>query len=563
MNITKNLYWVIYFIFLVGACAKQTSPTGGPKDTIPPRPVKVTPMAGSTNFQSDNIAVEFTELIQANNAREEILITPSIGNEFELVIRRNIARLDFNAPLDSNTTYTVNFRESIQDITERNPVRNLQIAFSTGSYLDSLSIEGYVYDMFTGLPVNDATVAIHAPNDTFSIFDHVPQFLTKTNKKGYYRIDNLKHGSYYPYAFTDKNRNLKVDSRSEAYGFFANPIVLSTDTSAIDLYLIRLDARPLTLTSARPYNTYFNIKTNKNLKTFRMESSSEEHLSYGFGTDRSNILLYNTLHVTDSLEIRFVGEDSIGFSIDTTLFATFSTRQVTPERFSTAIEKTTLLSTKGQLAATITFTKPITSINFDSIYFQYDSATRYGFLPEHVEYNEPTKLLTLARTIPPETPPADPVDARLGPPSRDQQSPATKKITELVLGHGAFISADTDTSARISQKVQSLSSQNLAWIIFDIRTSAPSYIVQLVDRSGKLIQQKRNTANGQFEDLSPGEYRLRVVIDSNANGVWDPGNYYNKTEPEKIFYYHDERGKMSITTKANFEIQLAPMWITY
>lgn len=32
----------------------------------------------------------------------------------------------------------------------------------------------------------------------------------------------------------------------------------------------------------------------------------------------------------------------------------------------------------------------------------------------------------------------------------------------------------------------------------------------------------------------PGEYSIRILYDKNNNGTWDPGNYTQKTQPEKV-----------------------------
>jgi hypothetical protein len=40
-----------------------------------------------------------------------------------------------------------------------------------------------------------------------------------------------------------------------------------------------------------------------------------------------------------------------------------------------------------------------------------------------------------------------------------------------------------------------------------------------------------------FENITPGNYFLRIIFDSNENGRWDPGNFLQKLQPEKITYY--------------------------
>ncbi len=35
--------------------------------------------------------------------------------------------------------------------------------------------------------------------------------------------------------------------------------------------------------------------------------------------------------------------------------------------------------------------------------------------------------------------------------------------------------------------------------------------------------------------FNPGDYELRILEDRNKNGVWDPGNYHLKLQPEKVY----------------------------
>lgn len=559
--IRKNLHWLIYLLF-IGSCAKQTSPTGGPKDTIPPTLVSANPAPGTINFRGANLKLEFSELITLSNAREQIIITPTIGKEFEATAKKNTVTLQFNAPLEDSTTYTFNFRESVQDITEKNPARNLQVAISTGTYIDSLAISGKVYDLLTGKEAEDATVALHIPNDTFSILKHPAIYFTKTNKKGQYRIDNLKAQTYHAYAIADKNRNLIADTRSEAYGFLKDPIHLTTDTAEINIPLIRLDTRNLTITSARPYNTYFNIKASKNLKDFHVTAPDSTYVSYGLGDDPASIKVYNTLQGSDSLAVRLIAYDSVGNKLDTLLYSKFSNRVVDPESFNYNIAESSINAPKGVLQATINFTKPIKEIKFDSLFFRVDSATTIAFNPEDVQYTQSTKQLRILKPVDKTLfIQADPAEQRMVPDKQTVTPSAPRRINELYLGRGAFISIENDTSKRAVQKITPLQLNQMSVILFDIRTDEPSFIVQLVDQNLNVVQEKTNLRKSRFEDLQAGQYSLRVIIDRNSNGEWDPGNYAENEEPEPIFYYREEeKNSPVINLKANWE--LGPLLIT-
>ena len=60
-------------------CAKQTAPTGGPKDTIPPSLLHSYPERNQTNVSTASIEMEFDENVQVNNPKDQILITPDVN----------------------------------------------------------------------------------------------------------------------------------------------------------------------------------------------------------------------------------------------------------------------------------------------------------------------------------------------------------------------------------------------------------------------------------------------------------------------------------------------------
>jgi uncharacterized protein (DUF2141 family) len=575
MRLKKNLYLSLYLLFAL-SCAKQTSPTGGPKDTIPPVLVNSIPAREAINYKGNSLELEFSEMIITNNPKEQLIITPSIGKDFEVKTRKNSVIVNFESELIDSTTYTFNFRDAVQDATEKNPVRNLQIAFSTGPYIDSLSIQGKIFDLIKGKELKDATVAIHIPNDTFSILKHPATLFTKTDDKGNFKIDHLKPGSYYLYAFEDKNRNLVADSRNESYGFLSQPIILKKDTSSILVGLTRLDTRPLKITSTRPYNTYYNIRTTKNSKTFTVTATDRSTLFYSFGEDPSNVRIYNNgILQGDSIAVKFNATDSIANVIDTTLYAKFATREVTPEKFNANLSATSIIADKGLLSATVTFSKPVKTFNYDSIYFRVDSLTTILILPTDLTWVKQHNRLTIKKKLdkklfePKPAPPVvkpdlQPADTT-GKPSTPAQSIKTpkKEITnQLYIGTAAFISIDNDSSKRITETITPLKPEDLSKIIYDIGIAHKNFLVQLLDKNLNLVQQIEDKPKAEFTDLTAGEYLLRVVIDNNNNSIWDPGNYFIKEEPEKIIYYKDEKESNRINLKANWDFELAPMLIS-
>jgi hypothetical protein len=564
MIINRNLHWILYPLFIL-ACAKQSAPTGGPKDTIPPRLVWAIPANESVNFKGNSLEMEFSEMVALNNPQEQLIITPSIGKDFEVKTKKNSVILQFNKQLLDNTTYTFNFREAIQDITEKNPVRNFQLAISTGSYIDSLSVEGTISDLIKAKETKDATVALYPKNDTFNIFKHPATIFTKTSDKGKFKIDHLKPDTYYIYAFEDKNRNLIVDSKTESYAFDSDSMDLRNDTSKISLGLVRLDARPLKLTSGRPYNTFFNIRTSKSLQHFTLEAINKTDIYYCFGEDQSNIRIYNTINKGDSIQFKLNAIDSIGNTIDTTLYAKFLEREATPERFTASMQSSSIIADKGQLKATIQLSKPLKEINFDSLYFQTDSTTIIKLTKNDLAYDEIHRLLTIQKTLDkslfvtkePEKPSGSTQTA-----AKEKKKPAQKPLNQLYAGTSTFISVELDTSKSITQSINPLKAEDLSRILYDIKTQN-KIIIQLLDKNFTVLKEEFDKHKGEFDNLTAGEYLIRIVIDRNDNQKWDLGNYYKKQEPEPLVYYKESvKGNMIINLKANWDYELTPMLIS-
>ncbi len=557
---------LFFSILLLAGCAKQTQPTGGPKDETPPELISSNPSAKTVNFKGDKVELTFSELIQLNKPKEQIIISPLV-KETETTYRNNKLILTFKSKLQDSTTYSINFREAVQDLTEKNPATNLKLAFSTGSFLDSLSISGVCFDLLTNKAINDVTVAVHYKNDTFNIFKHKAEIITKTDASGKFSIENLKPAKYFVYAFVDKNKNLFIDSKSEKYGFLSELISLKESLKDITLPLIALDARPLKLISARPYQNYFNIKLNKSFESYTVKYSNNKPSASAIGEDLSSIKLYKTFEIQDSIQTSFSLRDSVGNQIDTTLYVKFNApnKEVRLDKFNTSVDKPVVILKDQELTTTVVFSKPIKTILYDSIYFEIDSLTRYTFIPEEVKIDSQKLTLSLKKKFPPGT--------FLTKEEREQKAAVKKvglqgeapdtssvKVTEpkiikeLILANAALISIDNDSSTIFNDKPSYYKEEDLGIIIVETKTLAPHYFIDVLDTKGKIIQRVTNKNTYSFKDLIPGDYILRMTIDKNANGEWDVANYLLKQESEPIYFYYGENSEQKFSLKANWEL---------
>ena len=139
---------ILVLLFFAGAflsrCASIGTPTGGPKDTLPPVVVAVVPEDGATNFKSKSIYIEFDEYVQLKDQQKEIYVSPAMGKKPVFTMRgRGIYIQIKDDSLLPETTYAIEFGSSVADNNESNALHGLRYVFSTGSAIDSLICSGY------------------------------------------------------------------------------------------------------------------------------------------------------------------------------------------------------------------------------------------------------------------------------------------------------------------------------------------------------------------------------------------------------------------------------------
>jgi uncharacterized protein (DUF2141 family) len=504
--------------------------------------------------------LQFDEAIQLNNPREQIIITPTVGKKFETTFNKRKVILDLKVELLENTTYNINFREAIQDLTEKNPAI-VKLAFSTGSYIDSLSINGRVQDALTEKKLNNYTVAVVEASDTFNIFKHPASWITVTDKKGFFSIENLKPGTYILYAFEDKSKNLIVDSKSEHYGFLGQQINLVENVDSLRLRTFKLDVNKLKLITARTTFAYFNLRFSKSLTNYEVTAADSTIKVYSsLEPDLTTVKLYNTIPDLDSLQIKVSATDSLNFSIDTLLYMKFPKKEATRDKLAATLEKATVNENNSILSALLSFSKPIPKFNPDSTYIEIDSVTRLPLSQDDYTWERNQTKLSLSKKIelrvlfPPDTSSAGEQKSK----SLTKGSP--KRIPLLVLAKGTFISIENDTAQSLTAPLNLTKLESTAIIETKVKTSE-SFIIQLLTKTGKLVDERMNEKDFIFENLPPDTYLLRIIVDINKNGKWDPGDFRTRSEPEPIVYYRNEKGLKEIPVKANWVIN--PLLITY
>ena len=89
-----------------------------------------------------------------------------------------------------------------------------------------------------------------------------------------------------------------------------------------------------------------------------------------------------------------------------------------------------------------------------------------------------------------------------------------------------------------------------------IGTEGP-LIIQLINGKKEITYQQvlDTKTKFSFSLLDPGTYTLRVIEDSNGNGIWDPSNYMQRKLAERVFYYKGENQTRDLIIRGGWTIE--------
>lgn len=517
-------------------CASQTTPMGGPKDTIPPRLIKSSPVPNQKNFNGKSVELTFNEFITLSNPKDEILISPSVGKNVEYKYKKNTVSITPKDGWQDSTTYSIAIREGVKDLTESNPPENLRLAFSTGPSIDSLAITGKVrFALKEGIPEKISIAIFQA--DTFDIFEDTPTYFTMTNKKGQFSIENIKEGHYKIYAFDDKNKNLKVESRTEKFGFLSEPIALTQNVDSLTIRLVSLDTRKPKLNNVRNNGLYTRFAFNKYLDHYSLIAHTKDSIVHSYGKDQTEIILYNPKEIIDSLKIVLSAMDTVKQQIDTTLYIKSIEPNYIPDDFTIQPGKLKYSNTTQEFTHSFQLTKPLSYLNLDSIYIQSDTTHQIRLVTSDLHYDSINKKLSLSKKIP-----------------RDSLFKNPNFKIEFFMRKGSLVSIEGDTSKIYSAPIPYVKPDQTGTLLIQTETQQPHFIIQLTNAGNELIEEIKDTNKYTFQYLPPQNYKIRIIIDSNNNGRWDAGNIFKNEEPEEILFYRTAEKKYEIPIRANWEL---------
>ncbi len=517
----RNFFIVFSSIFLFSHCAKRGTPTGGPKDSIPPTIIKSNPENYTTQFTGDEIRIYFDEYIKLKELQQNLIVSPPLKNQPVItpLSTAKVLKIKILDTLREQTTYSFNFGKSIVDNNEENSFEYYKYVFSTGEYIDSLTLSGNIKDALLLKSKDPVTVLLYERNETFTdsiIYKEKPTYVTTTRDSTYtFELTNLKEGNFLLVALQEPANDYIFQSKSDKIGFIEATISTPTD-SAYTLRIFKetpdyrmarpsyiskqkilfgyegnvdsLEISPLfSLPEGYEYRTYWDTKSdtlNYFFKpAFEFEESSD---TIQFLAKNRNQL--DTLTVVmkdlyrDSLKVSklspgtLIPRDSVKLNANNPLISFDAEKVIILDKDSTQIPATTFIDNRYNIA----------SLVFDK---QEDQLYSIQILPEAM-----TDFY------------------------------GNKSLDTLGYNFRTQTAADYGTITFTLQNAKN----------FPI-------IVELVDSKFKVIRKNYITSAqddpSYFDYLEPDNYYVRLIYDTNGNTIWDTGNYLQKLQPEEVVYY--------------------------
>ncbi len=217
-------------------CANIIPPEGGPRDSLPPVLRKADPADSSLNFADDRITLVFDEYVNADNYLQEMIVSPVPLNMPTVSRKLNTVIVKLRDTLEPNTTYSINFGNTIKDVNEGNMMKNFTYIFSTGAYFDSLQFTGNVLLAQTGDVDTTLSVLLHKSGIDSALIKDKPRYVTKLDGQGHFRFKNLPPGTFYLYALKDEGGSYRYMSKSQLFAFSDSAVVIGDSTKPVTLY---------------------------------------------------------------------------------------------------------------------------------------------------------------------------------------------------------------------------------------------------------------------------------------------------------------------------------------
>ena len=567
------------------SCANIGNPSGGPIDKTPPIFMRSNPTPNAVNVKDRKIEIFFDEIVTLKDPSTKIIVSPAQTEMPRMSALGRKVTVELVDSLLPNTTYTIDFSNSIQDNNEGNAIDNFAFAFSTGSVIDSMRVSGYVLDSRTLEPMQSVVVGLQSNLADSAFHKEKLQRVALTNDRGQFTIRNVSPGSYHIFALKDLDRDYKFGNPTEDIAFLDSIIVPSIGSrEAADTVYNDLNEIDTIMRATRP--AYF---PNDILLSMFNEDRKSQYLANNLRVDSTRISL-TFAAASDTLpSLSIVGRNDVPdqwytlersqtndtltywirpphlVSADTLMVATTYLRTDTASNLSWGTDtlKFTFQRQKAKKKKKNEETDSLEQIRFMELH-PLANGTQEVYAPLLLQTGTPIERYSreafhLQRKLQNDTTfyPAEIKSIVL----RDSTLSRRDLMLKVDWEPGAAYTLAVDSLAmtdiyglqtkplKVDFNVRKM--EEYGNIVFNIPAVRDSAIVELLDGTEKIVLRAPvKSHRAELLNLLPGKYYARLFIDRNGNGKYDTGNYDMHLQPEETVYYPG-----AINLKKNWDVE--------
>lgn len=573
------------------SCANIGSPDGGRYDEEPPEVVSAIPADRAVNVDKQKISILFNEFVKLTNASEKVVISPpqlEVANVRAAGKRIKVTLFD---SLQSNTTYTVDFSDAIEDNNEGNPMGFYTYSFSTGPVIDTMEMSGHVLAAENLEPVKGMLVGLYRADSTYndSLFRTKPLVrVSRTNGSGHFTIKGIAPGQYRIFALQDGDGDYRFSQKSEAIAF---DTLVYVPSSRPDLRMDTCWRDSIYYDSIRvvPYTHYLPddivlfsfLEGKQDLHMLKTERPEPDWFKIYFTAPVDTLPVIRGLNFNDSCLVLEASEhnDTLTYWITDTAF-THRTDSLEMEMRSL---DTDTLGVLGWRTDT----------------FMLVARTGWAKIRDEKqkkidEWNRDRekKIKKSKKPLPPEQNPyeQDFLDVKISPtgaldPNRNVMIQSSEPISSIdtarihlyvvrdsnlyeepylllptphkarsytlyaewqpdykyavAVDSAAITGVMGHTNRKVRTELRIRNLNEYGTLIVNLLTKDTCMVVQLLNGSDRVVTQQRVSSSGvaEFYFLSPDIYYMRCFVDINGNGKWDVGDYGQGLQPERVYYF--------------------------
>lgn len=574
----KLIVILVGALALVGCANRGIGPQGGPKDTIPPQPVRSVPENGVVSFDGKQIEVLFNEYLQLDNVSQNLLMSPPQQNPPEVKARGKKLMVNFVDSLRENTTYTLDFGNAVCDFTEKNPLRGYSFAFSTGPFIDTLEARGRVINAEDLNPVPGVLVGIHADQSDLAFTTKPFDRIARTDSAGRFRVGNIHEGTYRLYALDDVSRDYRF-TISEGLAFADEPFTPSvsphfhTDSLGNDS-LVGYEYAPADL------QLWFFSEAHRRLYLQRTLREKQHTVQLLFSSEVDSVPVLRALRPS---EVDSAATDSAWVDPMPYILAEYSRHNDTVTLWLTdsiAIRQDSLFFEARYRRTDSLYRLEWYTDTLRAIWRAPRLTQKAREAQERRNRNRRLELksngrsafelydtLSVACSTPLEQILADSihlferVDTVLTPVpfSLETAQMSFRVLANLEKGKRYELQIDSAALRDVygisnlytSFGLQMKTPEDYSTLRIRLTAPCPQARLQLLNNKDQVVRElPAEAGEALFQYLKPDTYYLRLYIDADGDGHWTTGSWDDHRQPEQVFYYPQK-----IQTKSNWDFE--------